>query len=119
MLKQQQGISQSILLEELFQLSQLCENHKEWHGRAVEGGTSGSNDGDHVAIIPEECVILLKDIDSSLKTILSSTQATNKSLRATDDDDSAAKDALQLCSFYHKFLTCGFCSHVSSLLKRQ
>jgi len=119
MLKQQQGISQSILLEELFQLSQLCENHKEWHGRAVEGGTSGSNDGDHVAIIPKECVILLKDIDSSLKTILSSTQATNKSLRATDDDDSAAKDALQLCNFYHKFLTCGFCSHVSSLLLDQ
>lgn len=65
------------------------------------------------------CVILLKDMNSSLNRILSSTQPTNKSLKATDDDDSAAKDALQLCCFYHKFLTYGFCSHVSSLLLDQ
>jgi hypothetical protein len=38
-------------------VSQRCENHKVGHGRAAEGGISGSNNGYHLAIIPEECVM--------------------------------------------------------------
>ena len=74
-----------------------------------------------MASTPEECAMCYTfegHEEFKLKQE-SSTQPTNKSLKATDDDDSAAKDALQLCCFYHKFLTYGFCSHVSSLLLDQ
>lgn len=114
----QQGGTKSIVSEELCQLDQRCGHHEEWHMRPADAGANGNNGGDRMATIPEECATLLKDIGISLNRILASTQSTNIPSRPMNGD-SAADDALELCRFYRKFLSCGFCTHASSLLLDQ